>query len=235
MCVGWRCGSGVSVGEDRGWGRTYEAYGQGPALVSSLGAAFIRGVRNNGVGFADRRRRAVLASRKHFVADGGTTWGSACAYSWIPGLWQSDVPGRWQMDQGDAEVDEEILRSVHLPPYRSAIAAGALSVMVSYSSWNGAKVHAHRYLLTEVLKGELGFDGFVVSDWLGVSQLHPDFEEAVCRAINAGMDMVMVPFDYRRFIAAVEVEHGPGRIALSRMHAACRRILSPTTRMAPSP
>ena len=229
--VHWTFAPAVSVPQDIRWGRTYEAYGQDPALVSSLGAAFIRGLRNNGVGFADRRRRTVLASPKHFVADGGTTWGSASAYSWIPGLWQSDVPGRWQMDQGDAEVDEEILRSVHLPPYRSAIAAGALSVMVSYSSWNGEKVHAHRYLLTEVLKGELGFDGFVVSDWLGVSQLHPDFEEAVCRAINAGMDMVMVPFDYRRFIAAVEAGHGAGRISLSRIDDACRRILSVKSRL----
>src|SRR5260370_2275860 len=106
MCVGWRCGSGVSVGEDRGWGRTYEAYGQDPALVSSLGAAFIRGLKNNGVGFADRRRRAVLASPKHFVADGGTTWGSASAYSWIPGLWHSEVPGAWQSVQGDTRVAE---------------------------------------------------------------------------------------------------------------------------------
>jgi beta-glucosidase len=229
--VQWTFAPALSVPQDIRWGRTYEAFGQDPALVSSLGAAFVRGLKNGAADSAGRHRRSVLAAPKHFVGDGGTAWGSASRYSWIPGWWHSELPGRWQMDQGDVQADEQILRAVHLPPYQSAIAAGALSIMVSYSSWNGEKLHSHRYLLTEVLKGELGFDGFVVSDWLGVSQLHPDFETAVCLAINAGMDMVMVPHDYRRFMGAVEAGHESGLIPISRIDDACRRILSVKSRL----
>ncbi len=229
--VHWTFAPALSVPQDIRWGRTYEAYGQDPTLVSSLGAACIRGLQNGAAKSSSRSHRAVLAAPKHFVGDGGTTWGSAPHYSWIPKWWQSDVPGRWQLDQGDLHADEQIIRAIHLPPYQSAIAAGALSIMVSYSSWNGQKLHSHRYLVTEVLKGELGFEGFVVSDWLGVSQLHPDFEEAVCLAINAGMDMVMVPHEYRRFMMAVEAGHEAGVIPLSRIDDACRRILSVKSRL----
>jgi beta-glucosidase len=97
--------------------------------------------------------------------------------------------------------------------------------MISYSSWNGNKLHAHRYLLTDLLKGELAFRGFLVSDWLGVSQLDSNFEHAVSLAINAGLDMVMVPFEYERFIRAVETGVETGAIPLSRIDDACRRIL----------
>lgn len=222
--VHWTFAPAVSVPQDIRWGRTYEGFSQDPALVASLGAAFIRGL-NAAADCHDGSRRPVLAAAKHFVGDGGATWGSARRYPWIPGLWESDVPGRWQLDQGDLRCDEEVLRRVHLRPYRSAISAGALSIMVSYSSWNGQKLHAHRYLLTDVLKGELGFRGFLVSDWLGVSQLHPDFEEAICLAINAGLDMVMVPFEWERFIRAVEAAVEAGVIPASRIDDACRRIL----------
>ena len=229
--VRWTFAPAVSVPQDIRWGRTYEAFGQDPAMVSLLGAAFIRGLNHGAAEPRDRNRRGVLAAPKHYLGDGGTTWGSAARYDWIPGWWHSDLPGRWQIDQGDVQADEEIMRAVHLPPYKTAVAVGALSVMVSYSSWNGEKLHSHRYLLTEVLKGELGFDGFVVSDWLGVSQLDPDFEKAVCLAINAGMDMIMVPHDYRQFIAAVEAGHEAGLIPLSRIEDACRRILSVKSRL----
>jgi beta-glucosidase len=97
--------------------------------------------------------------------------------------------------------------------------------MISYSSWNGQKLHGHKYLLTDVLKGELGFQGFLVSDWLGVSQLDSNFENAVCLAVNAGLDMVMVPFEYERFIRAVDAGVAGGVIPISRVDDACRRIL----------
>ena len=229
--VRWTFAPASSVPQDIRWGRTYEAYSQDPSLVSTLGAAFIRGLGNGGAKSGNGTHRSVLCAPKHFVGDGGTTWGSTPRYSWIPGSWQSDVPGRWQLDQGDLQAEEQILRDIHLPPYRSAIEAGALSVMVSYSSWNGQKLHAHRYLLTDVLKGELGFTGFLVSDWLGVSQLHPDFAEAVRLGINAGLDMVMVPHDYRRFISAVQAGYEAGLIPLSRIDDACRRILSVKNRL----
>lgn len=212
--VHWTFAPAVSVPQDIRWGRTYEGYGQDPALVASLGAAFIRGLDGT-----------VLASPKHFVGDGGTTWGTTPRYEWIHGNWTSDLPDRWRIDQGDLESDEATLRDVHLLPYRAAIAAGALSVMVSYSSWNGLKLHAHRHLLTDVLKGELGFIGFVVSDWLAVSQLSADFDAAVATAVNAGIDMVMVPFEFERFIRVVEAGVVSGTIPLSRVDDACRRIL----------
>jgi len=215
--VHWTFAPAVSVPQDIRWGRTFEGFSQDPALVSSLGAAFIRGL-NGG-------ERPVLSSPKHFMGDGGTTWGSTRRYEWVQGWWNSEEPDRWQLDQGDLRTDEASLRSVHLPPYEEAIAAGALSIMVSYSSWNGLKLHAHRYLLTDVLKGELGFQGFLVSDWLGVSQLDSNFENAVCLAINAGLDMVMVPFEYERFIRAVDAGVAGGVIPKSRVDDACRRIL----------
>jgi len=215
--VHWTFAPAVSVPQDIRWGRTFEGFSQDPALVSSLGAAFIRGLNGN--------QRPVLASPKHFMGDGGTTWGSTRRYDWVQGWWNSEEPDRWQLDQGDLRADEASLRSVHLPPYEEAIAAGALSIMISYSSWNGEKLHAHRYLLTDVLKGELGFEGFLVSDWLGVSQLDSKFENAVCLGINAGLDMVMVPFEYERFISAVEAAIENGIIPVSRIEDACRRIL----------
>jgi len=215
--VHWTFAPAVSVPQDIRWGRTFEGFSQDPAIASLLGAAFIRGL--NGTG------RPVLSSPKHYMGDGGTTWGSTRRYDWVQGWWNSDEPNRWQLDQGDLRTDEASLRKVHLPPYKAAIAAGALSIMISYSSWNGQKLHAHRYLLTDVLKGELDFQGFLVSDWLGVSQLDSNFENAVCLAVNAGLDMVMVPFEYERFIRAVEAGVGNGNIAASRVDDACRRIL----------
>jgi beta-glucosidase len=222
--VHWTFAPAVSVPQDIRWGRTFEAFSQDPALVSSLGAAFIRGL--NGIDKSGKRnRRPVLASPKHFVGDGGTSWGSTRRYDWIQGWWNGDAPDRWQLDQGDLRSDEAVLRSVHLPPYEEAIGAGALSIMISYSSWNGNKLHAHRYLLTDLLKGELAFRGFLVSDWLGVSQLDSNFEVAVSLAVNAGLDMVMVPFEYERFIRAVEKGVETGVIPKSRIDDACRRIL----------
>src|SRR5579859_4124382 len=223
--VHWTFAPAVSVPQDIRWGRTFEGFSQDTELVAALGAAFIRGL-NPPESVDGTRPRPVLSSPKHFVGDGGTVWGSTPRYDWLPaGLWQSEIPDRWQLDQGDLRADEAILRAVHLLPYRDAIAAGALSVMVSYSSWNGEKLHAHRYLVTDVLKGELAFEGFVVSDWLAVSQLDPSFERAACLALNAGVDMVMVPFEYERFIRAVEAGVEAGTIPMSRIDDACRRIL----------
>lgn len=222
--IHWTFAPAVSVPQDIRWGRTYEGFSEDPALVATLGAAFIRGL-NGASGFEDGHRRPVLSSPKHYVGDGGTAWGTTRRYGWISGRWESDVPGRWQIDQGDLVAGEAGLRAVHLAPYRAAMEAGALSIMVSYSSWNGEKLHRHHYLLTEVLKNEMGFAGFLVSDWLGVSQLDPSFETSVCLAINAGLDMVMVPFEYERFIAAVTGGVRAGMILESRIDDACRRIL----------
>ena len=105
------------------------------------------------------------------------------------------------------------------------MAAGALNIMVSFSSWDGIKMHAQKYLLTDVLKGELGFSGFLVSDWEAINQVHPDLYTAICLSINAGLDMVMVPYDWKRFIDCVTRAVESGDIPLSRIDDAVRRIL----------
>lgn len=216
----WAFAPAVSVPQDIRWGRTFEGFSEDTALVSELGVAVIEGLQQPAS--PDQR---VLASVKHFVADGGTTWGTTRSYDWIPGWWQSADPQRWRIDQGDSQIDEATLRAVHLPPYAAAIAAGARNIMVSYSSWNGLKLHAHRYLLTDVLKGEMGFDGFLVSDWLAAQQLDADLETGMVTAINAGLDMIMVPFRLTEFITAVTRAVSDGRIALSRIDDAVTRIL----------
>jgi beta-glucosidase len=216
----WAFAPEVSVPQDIRWGRTFEGFSEDTALVSELGVAVIEGLQQAAA--PDQR---VLASVKHFVADGGTTWGTTRSYDWIPGWWQSADPQRWRIDQGDSQIDEATLRAVHLPPYAAAIAAGARNIMVSYSSWNGLKLHAHRYLLTDVLKGEMGFDGFLVSDWLAAQQLDADLETGMVTAINAGLDMIMVPFGLTEFITAVTRAVSDSRIALSRIDDAVTRIL----------
>ena len=123
---------------------------------------------------------AILATAKHFLGDGGTSGGK---------------------DQGDTKISEEELRKIHLPGYVAAVKAGVGSVMVSYSSWNGAPMHGNKALITDVLKGELGFTGFVVTDWAAIDKMSKDYKQDVEVAINAGIDMVMVPIRYREFIA----------------------------------
>ncbi len=216
--VRWAFSPCVAVPQDIRWGRTNEGFGRDPGLVSSLGAALVEGLQHDEDGAA-----AVLACPKHFVGDGGTTWDSVGNPPWTS--WWDPWGDEWRIDQGDFRASEEELRAVHLPPYAAAVAAGALSVMASYSSWNGAKLHGHRYLLTEILKNEFAFPGFVISDWMGVDQIDPDYRRSVVAAINAGVDMVMVPIDWRQFIAAMEVAVADGDIAVARIDDAVRRIL----------
>ena len=123
------------------------------------------------------------------------------------------------------QVDEVTLRRLYLPPYQAAVDFGAMSVMVSFSSWNGVRMHAQRYLLTDVLKGELGFQGFVVSDWGGINQVDPDYYTAVVTSINAGVDMNMVPYYYQLFIGTLKQAVLNGDITQARVDDAVRRIL----------
>jgi beta-glucosidase len=215
----WTFAPTVAVPQDLRWGRTYEGYGQDPALVAHLGAALVEGLQGEGDAID------VLACAKHFVADGGTAWGSTAGAGWVD-WWARAYGGEgWYLDQGDARIDETTLRALHLPPYRAAIERGVGSIMASYSSWNGAKVHAHRWLLTDLLKGELGFEGFVVSDWMAVDQVDPDLHTAVARCLDAGVDLVMVPFDHARFRAVVHDLLASGDLRLDRLDDAVLRIL----------
>lgn len=235
--VRWTFAPAVSLPQDVRWGRTYEGYGQTPEIVVPLATALIEGLRGDGWDTPT----SVLPSVKHYVADGATTWGTSTRVK--PG--EEDTPdrtmllaempedrrtlalrGAWQIDQGDARISEDELRTVHLPPYRAALEAGALNVMVSYSMWQGQRMHEHHHLLTGVLKGELGFQGFIVSDWEAIQKLHVDFDRCVERSVNAGIDMVMVPFDYEEFIESLTRLVGAGRVAQARIDDAVRRILS---------
>ena len=203
--IHWAFGPCVAVAQDIRWGRTYESFSDDPALVSELGAAQVRAMQTplaNGF--------TVLACPKHFLADGGTANG---------------------VDQGNTLCDEAQLRKMFLPPYVAAIKAGAKSIMVSYSSWNGAKMHGNKSLLTDVLKGELGFKGFLVSDWAAIDQISPDYKNDVAQSINAGLDMVMIPNgpgqrnNYIEFIADLKDLVATGRVPQSRIDDAVGRIL----------
>ena len=215
----WTFAPTVAVPQDPRWGRTYEGYGQDPELVGQLGAALIDGLQGAQPGID------VLACAKHFVADGGTTYGTTGGAQWVEWWRRAYSIPHWQIDQGDARIDEATLRAVHLPPYHAAVAQGVGSVMASYSSWNGIKVHGHRRLLTDLLKGELGFEGFVVSDYVAIDQLSPDYREAVVTSLMAGVDMVMVPFDHTRFRETVRAAVLAGELPEARLDDAVRRIL----------
>jgi beta-glucosidase len=220
----WNFAPTVAVPQDLRWGRTYEGYAQDTQLVTQLAVSYLKGLQ--GERLSDPL--SVLATPKHYLADGGTTWGSSRMLFPIPPGTSFVGPDNhfpFMIDQGDTRLDEATLRSVHLPPYIAAIQAGAQVVMASFSSWNGQKLHAHPYLLTDVLKRELGLDGFVVSDWGGIDQVSQDDYQAVVTAINAGVDMSMVPVDYERFIANMKRAVEKGDIALERIDDAVRRIL----------
>ncbi len=206
--IRWDFGPVVAVPQDIRWGRTYEGFGEDPAQVSTLSSALIRGLQ--GANLTDSS--AVAATAKHYLGDGGTRYGTSTTDTYL-------------LDQGVTDVDEATLRAIHLPPYQAAVDAGVRIVMASFSSTREGKVHGDRHLLTDVLKGELGFTGFVVSDWGAVDQVEPDYPTAVAKAIDAGIDMVMVPYDGPRFQDAVRAGLAAGTIDPSRIDDAALRIL----------
>jgi beta-glucosidase len=198
--VRWTFAPCIAVPRDERWGRTYEGFGETAELATMFAPAVVRGLQGEKLG----ARESVIACAKHFVADGATEKG---------------------IDQGDAKISEQELRAIHLPGYAAAVKAGAGSVMVSYSSWNGQRLHGQKYLITDVLKGELGFQGFVVSDWEGIEQMSTSFGENVESAINAGIDMAMTAKTYRQFVRTLRRHVNAGRIPMSRIDDAVRRIL----------
>jgi len=200
----WNFAPCIAVARDERWGRTYESYGESPELAESLGAAAIRGFEQATDG------TAILATAKHFLGDGGTAGGK---------------------DQGDTQLSEEDLRRIHLPGYVAAVKAGVGSVMVSYSMWNGQHMHGNKHMINEVLKGELGFGGFVVTDWQAIDRMAPgDYSRAIEIALDAGIDMVMVPNAYPDFITRLKALVGAGRVPQARIDDAVRRILTQKVR-----
>jgi len=203
----WAFAPCVTVPRDERWGRTYEGFSEDAELAAILGAAAVRGLQGEDLSGPF----SVLACAKHYVGDGGTAFGSS-----------GNGKG---LDQGDTRVDEQTLRAIHLKPYPATIAAGVGSIMPSYSSWNGVKCSANRYLLTTVLKEELGFEGFLISDYNAITQIDPDFKKAVGISVNAGMDMAMEPTNYRQFFNVLKELVNEGTVPVSRIDDAVRRIL----------
>ena len=191
-----------------------ESFSEDTRLVTDMGAAYIKGLQTlpDNYQATEGQTLFTLATAKHYLGDGGTIWGSS-------------RNGDYKLDQGNMQVSEETLRKLYLPPYKAAVDFGAMSIMASFSSWKGTKMHAQRYLLTDVLKGELGFKGFIISDWGGIDQIDPDYYTAVVTAINAGVDMNMVPTDYLSFIGVMKKAVDKKDISVERINEAVRRIL----------
>ena len=209
--INWTFAPCVTVPQDERWGRTYEGYSEDPAIVQVLGAAVVRGLQ--GSSLADPL--SIAACAKHFMGDGGTSYGSS----------RGGRRGGPGLDQGDTRVDEATLRRIHLPGYITAVKAGVATIMPSYSSWNGVKCSGNKHLLTDILKGELGFEGFLISDYNAIGQITNNYKAAVGISINAGMDMAMEPRSYRNFITSLTELVNEGTVPMSRIDDAVTRIL----------
>ncbi len=212
----WAFAPCVAVPQDIRWGRTYEGFSEDPRVVRELGLAAVRGLQKDSLG----NPQAVLACSKHFAGDGGTT-----AKMVVPPD-HPDRPAQFKLDQGDTQIDEATLRRIHLQGYMSTVPAGVGSIMPSYSSWNGVKCSGNHHLLTEILKKEMGFEGFLISDYAAVNQLpEKTYKEQIAHSINAGMDMVMVPEKYVEFFTFLgELVHAKS-VPLARIDDAVLRIL----------
>ncbi|WPC68062.1 glycoside hydrolase family 3 N-terminal domain-containing protein [Rhodoferax ferrireducens] len=204
--INWVFGPTLAVARDDRWGRTYESFSEDATLVNAYAGAYVTGMQGS---FSHDGN--VVATAKHFIGDGGTDRGQ---------------------DQGVATVSKAEMINVHAQGYYGALAAGAQTVMASFNSWNDVaagvdygKLHGSKALLTQVLKQKMGFDGFVVSDWNGIAQV-PGCTQASCaQAINAGIDMVMVPDNWRAFIANTMEQVNRGEIPMARIDDAVSRIL----------
>lgn len=204
--IGWVFAPTLAVVRDDRWGRTYESFSEDGALVNAYGGAYVSGLQGN---FGDDAN--VVATAKHFIGDGGTDQGK---------------------DRGVNLSSAEQMINIHGQGYYSALAAGAQTVMVSFNSWNDVaegidygKMHGSHALLTDVLKKKMGFDGFVVSDWNAIAEVPGCRVDSCAQAINAGIDMIMVPDDWKKFIANTIAQVQDGEIPMARIDDAVARII----------
>ncbi len=200
----WNFSPCVAIAKDPRWGRTYESFSSDPDLVSALGKAYYEGHEAGG----------VISTAKHYLADGGVKFGTGNGGNLI--------------DRGDAIITEEDLRAIHLKPYQELVKAGVDVVMASFSSFNGEPMHKNKYLLTDVLKTEIGFNGFIISDWEAIHLFEDakDFNDQVQMAINAGVDMLMEPSAWLETIGAIVINVNEGKISQERVDDAVSRILT---------
>ncbi|MAD89411.1 MAG: beta-glucosidase [Pseudoalteromonas sp.] len=202
--IDWVFAPTVATVRDDRWGRTYEGYSEDPEIVKEYAAAIVHGLQGTqGDNFLGDDR--VISTVKHFVGDGGTVKGD---------------------DQGN-NIDSELdLFNIHSQGYVGGLTAGAQSVMASFNSWNGEKIHGNKYLLTDVLKDKMGFDGFVVGDWNGHGQIPGCSNHDCPQAVNAGLDIYMVPTDAWKPLMENTIEQvRAGVIPMSRIDDAVTRIL----------
>jgi len=202
--IDWTFAPTVAVARDVRWGRSFESYSESPGLVAEYAAAMVTGLQGPRGTPQFMSPGHTLSSVKHYLGDGGV------------------VGGR---DQGDTILPESELREVHSTGYTAAIDAGVLIVMASFNSWNGIKLHANHYLLTDILKGRLGFNGFVVGDWNAQEQIPGCTKYRCAAAILAGIDMLMAPDSWRQLYKNTLAQVRSGEIPESRIDDAVRRIL----------
>jgi len=201
--IDWSFAPTVAVVQDDRWGRTYESYSEDPAIVASYAGQMVEGIQGT-LGQDFMKSGHVISSVKHFLGDGGTGG----------------------HDQGDTRVSETVLRDVHAAGYMSALPAGALTVMPSFSSWNGEKMTGNKSLLTGVLKERWGFQGFTIGDWNAHGQVTGCTNEDCAPAINAGLDMFMYSGPkWKELYANTLREAKDGTIPAARLDDAVRRIL----------
>ena len=199
----WTFAPTVTIPQNFRWGRTYEGYSEDPVLVSKLGSAFIEGLQGTKKEFLNDTK--ILGTAKHFLGDGGTYLG---------------------IDQGDTRANEENMRVIHGEPYFASLNSCVRVVMASFNSWNGSKVHGNKYLLTEVLKEKMNFTGFVVGDWNGHQQV-PGCNTGSCpESFNAGVDMFMVPENWKALYKNTVKQVKDGEISKERLDDAVKRILT---------
>ena len=205
--INWTFAPCVTVPRDERWGRTYEGFGETPELARDLGAAAVRGFQGKDL----RDPLSIVACAKHFMGDGGTSFGTG--------------PKNKLLDRGDTKIDERELRSIHMQGYVSAIKAGVGTIMPSYNSWNGVKCSGSKRLLTEILKNELKFDGFLISDYDAIDEMPGDFKTQIETSVNAGMDMFMVPKKFPELSRLLLELVNEKRVSMTRIDDAVRRIL----------
>lgn len=202
--VHWTFAPCIAVPQNEKWGRTYEGFSEDTDLVSQMGVSFVRGVQGTSFPADLKRNDKILACIKHYIGDGATVGG---------------------INEGNVTESETVIRQKYLPPYIAAINAGARTVMVSFNTINGVECHASARWLTEILKNELKFDGIVISDWNGINDNDPNFRNAVKIALDAGLDMFMVPDNWRENLTHIKDLVSTGEVPMSRIDDAVRRIL----------
>lgn len=203
--IDWDFSPTVAVARDDRWGRAYEAWSEDPEIVGAFAGKMVEGLQGKGGTDDLFTNDHVIATAKHFIGDGGTLNG---------------------VDRGPTQGDEKVLRDIHGAGYFSAIESGVQAVMASFTSWEDTRMHGHKYLLTDVLKDRMGFDGLVVGDWSGHSFI-PGCTALDCpESLMAGLDVYMVPEpDWKQLFHNLVAQAKSGEITAERLDDAVRRVL----------